>query len=89
MTQMDWEKERQRLAQRYAAMEDGELQKIAVSFPSLTEVARVVLDSEMSKRALPRPAEIAANYAREIAESEARKPVLIRRYRYLPEASIA
>jgi hypothetical protein len=29
MTQIDWEQERQRLAARYAEMEDGELQKVA------------------------------------------------------------
>jgi hypothetical protein len=89
MTQMDWEKERQRLAARYADMSHGELQRIAVGFPSLTEVAKVALDSEMSKRALPSPAQIAADYATEIAESEARKPTLLRRFRDLPEASIA
>jgi hypothetical protein len=89
MTQIDSEKEYQRLAARYAAMEDGELEKVALDFPALTEVAKSVLHSEMSRRDLTPPAEIAANHAHEIAESEARKPVMIRRYRDLPEASIA
>jgi hypothetical protein len=34
MTQIDWEQERQRLAAHYAAMEDGELRKIAAQFSS-------------------------------------------------------
>jgi len=89
MTQMDWEKECHRLEARYAAMQDSELEKVAVDFSSLTEIARTVLHSEMSKRGLTPPAEIAANHLREIAESEARKPVIIRRYRGLPEASVA
>ena len=89
MTQIDSEKEHQRLVARYAAMEDGELEKVARDFPALTEVAKSVLHSEMSRRDLTPPAEIAANHANEIAESEARKPVMIRRYRDLPEASIA
>lgn len=89
MTQMDWEKERHRLEARYAAMQNSELEKVAVDFSSLTEIARTVLHSEMSKRGLTPPAEIAANHLREIAESEARKPVIIRRYRGLPEASVA
>jgi len=70
-------------------MEDGELEKVALDFPALAEVAKSVLHSEMSRRHLTPPAEIAANYANEIAESEARRPVMIRRYRDLPEASIA
>jgi hypothetical protein len=89
MTQIDSLKEYQRLVARYAAMEDGELEKVALDFPALTEVAKSVLHSEMSRRDLASPAEIAANHANEIAESEARKPVMIRRYRDLPEASIA
>jgi len=89
MAQIDSEKEHRRLVTRYAAMEDGELEKVALDFPALTEVAKGVLHSEMSRRDLTPPAEIAANYANEIAESEARRPVMIRRYRDLPEASIA
>ena len=89
MTQIDSEKEHRRLVARYAAMEDAELEKVALDFPSLTEVAQSLLQSEMSRRDLTPPAEIAANHASEIAESEARKPVMIRRYRDLPEASIA
>jgi hypothetical protein len=39
MTQMDWEKERQRIAARYADMSDGELQKVARDIRSLTTAA--------------------------------------------------
>jgi len=70
-------------------MQNGELEKVALDFPSLTDVAKSALHSEMSRRDLTPPAEIAANHANEIAQSEARKPVMIRRYRDLPEASIA
>jgi len=70
-------------------MEDAELEKVAVDFLSLTEPAKGALRSEMAKRELTPPDEIAADHAREIAESEARKPLMIRRYRDLPEAAIA
>jgi len=42
----------------------------------------------MAKRELTAPDGIAADHAREIAESEARKPLTIRLYRDLPEAAI-
>lgn len=77
------------LAARYAAMNDGELEKVAVDFTALTETAQKALQSEMAKRTLMAPEEIAANHAKEIAASEARKPVVLRRYRDLPEALVA
>jgi hypothetical protein len=89
MVQPNPQQELQRLTTRYATMSDGELEKVAVDFPMLTEIAQRALRSEMAKRALTPPDEIAANRAKEIAESEARKPVMIRRYRDLPEASVA
>jgi Putative prokaryotic signal transducing protein len=89
MTQLDSENEHRRLAARYAAMSDGELVKVAVDFPSLTEVAKSALNSELSNRGLTPPADIAANHLNEIAESEARKPIVLRRFRDLPEASVA
>jgi hypothetical protein len=70
-------------------MEDAELEKVAIDFLSLTEPAKGALRSEMAKRELTPADEIAADHAREIAESEARKPLMIRRYRDLPEAAIA
>jgi putative signal transducing protein len=89
VTQPNSEQEIQRLATRYSAMADSELEKVAVDFVSLTDVAQNALQSEMAKRALTPPGEIAANHAKEIAESEARKPAIIRRFRDLPEASVA
>ena len=83
------DRELQRLTTRYAQMEDAELEKVAVDFLSLTEPAKGALRSEMSKRELTPPDEIAADHAREIADSEARKPVMVRRYRDLPDAAIA
>jgi len=47
------ENERHRLAALYAAIEQAELQEIAVRPESLTDVARDVLRSEMSKRGMP------------------------------------
>jgi len=52
MAQIDWEKEHQRLAALYAAMEQGELEQIAAQSESLTEVARQALHSEMSSRGI-------------------------------------
>jgi Putative prokaryotic signal transducing protein len=83
------DRELRRLTTRYAQMEDGELEMVAVDFLSLTEPAKGALRSEMAKRELTPPDEIAADHAKEIAESEARKPVMIRRYRDLPDATIA
>jgi hypothetical protein len=40
MVQIDWEKERQRLAALYAGMEQGELEQIADQAESLTDVAK-------------------------------------------------
>jgi len=49
MTEIDWERERQRLMARYAAIEDGELQKIAAevssSHPTAQEALRIDLHS--------------------------------------------
>jgi len=75
------DRELQRLITRYAQMENAELEKVAGDFLSLTEPAKGALRSEMARRSLTPPDEIAANHAKEIAESEARKPVMIRRYR--------
>ena len=77
------------LAARYAAMSDGELEKIAVDFTALTEMGQKTLKSEMAKRRLAAPEQIAANHAKQIAAPEARKPVVLRRYRDLPEALVA
>lgn len=51
MTNHDDEKERRRLTEVYARMTDGELVNIASEAESLTEVARLAIEEEMSRRA--------------------------------------
>ena len=84
MTQMDWEKERQRLASLYAGMEDAELQDIASRPESLTDVAREVIRFEIARRGLPPLLE-----TRKPGESEHLPPVMIRRYQDLPDALLS
>jgi hypothetical protein len=50
MTNLDPEKERQRLAELYAAMSDGELAAISADHDTLTDAARAALDSEVTRR---------------------------------------
>jgi hypothetical protein len=85
MATMDWEKERKRLAEWYAAMEDGELQEIANRPESLTDVARQVLRPEMASRGMPALLEISQPDGPKPSES----PVMIRRYQLLPEALLS
>ena len=85
MSQMDWEKERERLAKWYAGMEDAELQKIGTRPETLTDVARQVLRSEMSKRGMPALAERSESDEPE----RSGPPVMIRRYQDLPEALLS
>src|SRR5258707_13003494 len=89
MTQIDWEQERQRLAARYAAMEDRELQKVAKEIRFLTAVAQETLRAEMSKRGI-----LATNESLTAENDDGNRqnsvtPVILRKYRDLPEASIA
>lgn len=84
MTQMNWEKERRRLAALYAAMEPSELNELAEQGDSLTDVARQVLNSELSRRGMPALSEIDAS-----APKYSDPPVMIRRYQLLPEALLS
>ena len=78
--------ERRRLADTYAGMTDGELQRLALSSESLTEVAWDALEDEMDRRHL----EFADNAAPEPRqEMEVRELVTIRQFRDLPEALLA
>jgi hypothetical protein len=87
MAKIDWEKERQRLATLYAGMEEGESQKIAARPESLTDVARQVLRSEMSRRGMPPLPETSQRDASSLNQSD--PPVMIRRYQDLPEALLS
>jgi hypothetical protein len=83
--------ERRRLADNYAGMTDGELQKLAQSPESLTELAWDALEDEMDHRHLEFPDD-------EFPDDSAMEPrqqmeicelVTIRQFRDLPEALLA
>jgi hypothetical protein len=80
------QRERRRLAANYAAMTDGELQRLARNAESLTELAWDALEDEMDRRhlefsddATPEPRQ----------RMEVRELVTIRQFRDLPEALLA
>lgn len=81
--------ERNRLAQFYAALSDGELQQLARETGSLTEEARAALALEMSRRkiVLEAPAELEDTAASR--HVELRDLLTIRQFRDLPEALLA
>jgi Putative prokaryotic signal transducing protein len=78
-------KERKRLANTYAGMNDGELQRLARNPESLTEAAWDALEDELDRRHLEIPGDPA------VPESamDLRKLVMIRQFRDLPEALLA
>jgi Putative prokaryotic signal transducing protein len=78
--------ERRRLADNYAGMTDGELQWLARSADSLTELACDALEDEMDRRHLEFPDGAAPERRQEI---EMRELVTIRQFRDLPEALLA
>ncbi len=82
----DQERERRRLAANYAAMTDGELQRLARSAESLTELAWDALEDEMDRRHLECYDDAAAEPRQEL---EMRELVTIRQFRDLPEALLA
>jgi hypothetical protein len=86
MSKTDPEEERRRLAERYAAMSDGELEKLDERAHSLTEVARQALERELDRRELAVVAETPQPPANELT---VRKLVSIRKFRDLPEALLA
>jgi hypothetical protein len=86
MSWLDPEEERQRLAQHYAAMSDGELEKLDERAHSLTEPARQALERELDRRELAMRAETPQPPADELA---VRELVSIRKFRDLPEALLA
>jgi hypothetical protein len=78
--------ERQRLADNYAVMTDGELQRLARSAGSLTELASDALEDEMDRRHLEVADDAAAAPRRELEMLEL---MTIRQFRDLPEALLA
>jgi hypothetical protein len=93
MTKIDQEKERQRLANLYAGMGDLELRKVGEKPESLTDWAFEALREEMNKRGLdwsgknmPLPSQMVPS--KPIDDSGLR-PIVLRRYRDMPEAFVA
>jgi|SRR5260370_678812 hypothetical protein len=86
--------ERNRLAQFYAALTDGELQQLAGEAGSLTDEAKGALESEMSRRKLGanaagEPAAEGEDSAAANERAEMRDLLTIRQFRDLPEALLA
>jgi hypothetical protein len=82
----DFEEERQRLTQLYSTMTPEELEKVVDDCASLTDVARAVLKTELSRRGLP----VDLNDAPAGEDVfEERHLVSVRRFRDLPEALLA
>jgi hypothetical protein len=84
---LDEQRERRRLADNYASMTDGELQRLAWSAESLTELAWDALEDEMDRRHLEFPDDECSDEPRQ--EMEVRELVTIRQFRDLPEALLA
>jgi hypothetical protein len=78
--------ERRRLAAKYAGMTDGELQKLAQSAESLTEIAWDALEDELDHRHLEYSDDPPMEQRQEM---EVRELVTIRQFRDLPEALLA
>ena len=81
------EKERWRLAWRYAEMSAAELEALAVDSGSLTEVARRALQSELNRRGLA--VELQTPLPPPAKRVESRKLVTVRRFRDVPQALLA
>jgi hypothetical protein len=88
---LDDQRERRRLADNYANMTDGELQRLARSAESLTELAWDALEDEMDRRHLEFPDDECSDDPRREPqqEMEVRELVTIRQFRDLPEALLA
>src|ERR1700674_2467339 len=83
---LEAQRERRRLADTYASMMDGELQRLARSAESLTDLAWDALEDELDSRHL----EIADDAPPEPWQQlEMRELVTIRQFRDLPEALLA
>jgi len=81
--------ERNRLAQHYAALSDGELLQLAGETESLTEEARTALALEMGRRNIPSEKKGEADDSASGGRAELRDLLTIRQFRDLPEALLA
>jgi Putative prokaryotic signal transducing protein len=88
---LEQQRERRRLADNYADMTDGELQRLAQSAESLTELACDALEDEMDRRHLEFPDDECSDgpAPEPRQEMEVRELVTIRQFRDLPEALLA
>lgn len=83
------QRERLRLAANYAGMTDGELQKLAQSAESLTDVAWDALEDELDRRHIEFSDQELAEESSPQRQMEVRELVTIRQFRDLPEALLA
>jgi hypothetical protein len=87
MATLNWDDERRRLAELYAAKTDEELEALVDREDSLTTIARQTLHQELDRREIDlAPAE---QPSRAEPEPEFQKLVTIRQFRDLPEALLA
>jgi hypothetical protein len=84
---LEQQRERQRLAANYAAMTDGELQRLARNAETLTELAWDALEDELDRRHLEPVDDDPAPDPHQALEM--RELVTIRQFRDLPEALLA
>ena len=92
MTKSDPQSERQRLRKLYGAMSDEELQKAGKESAELTDWAFEALREEMERRGLnwagkgaPLPSQVKQH---EAVEDAGNQPVVLRRYRDMPQAFV-
>ena len=83
--------ERQRLAQFYAALSDGELQQLAREAESLTDSAKAALLTELARRKMPleTPTDAEDSTVPGGHHAELRDLLTIRQFRDMPEALLA
>jgi hypothetical protein len=89
MRQSDEQKERLRLAELYASLEEGELEEIAGNATALTRLAREALRSEMLSRGMHAPPAEKEDSKSAGSQREHSGPVRVGRYRDSGEAMIA
>jgi hypothetical protein len=84
MADSESDKKREHVAQVYAGMADGELQKLAEEAWTLTDIGKEALKIELARRGLE--IELAKSAS---AEVETNKLITLRQFRDLPEALLA